>query len=291
MGHEIAGTIVAVGSGIDTKKYKVGSDQLYVVHAPNSCGECGECRSGLDNVCTHRTLGYGIGLPGGYQQYVAVALRDLITVPAGVSAAVAAAATDAVLTPYEALKKCHLNKLSRVLIIGLGGLGFNAVQIAQAFGAHVTAFDIRPEARELARSVNVGGNLEVLDSLTIKDSPKDYDLVVDVVGKPQTFNIACKQAKVNGMVIPLGLGSPRVSFSPGFICEKQLTIQGSFGGSLKHQAEVFDLMAKGLVTPHVETAKFKDANEVLAKLERGEIKSRVALVDFDDVEEKYKASI
>lgn len=101
------------------------------------------CRGAIDNVCKN-AFGdwFGLGYDGGYQQYLLVTRpRNLSRIPDNVSADVAAASTDAVLTPYHAIKMAQVSPTSNILLIGAGGLGGNAIQVAKAFGAKVTVLD------------------------------------------------------------------------------------------------------------------------------------------------------
>lgn len=280
LGHEIAGTVVKLGEGVDPKQYPEGD--LFAAVGVNPCGSCQVCRSGKDNLCTSTTRNYfGIGAPGGYEQYLIASPRNLIKVPDGVSPEIAAVTTDAVLTPYHALKKAGVNGLSRVLIIGLGGLGINAVQIAKAFGAHVTAYDLKESSRQLAKSL---GADEVLENLTAESECGEYDVVADIVGIQTTFSIAVNQVKSGGVVMPIGLGSPTLSFPTSPVCFKEIRILGSFWGTSLDLLEVFELVSQGKIKAQIETGKFKDLDSILKKLQNGEIKSRLVLTDFDDVD-------
>ena len=120
MGHEICGSVVSQGADVKAT-YK--PDVLYAVHGPNPCGECKYCKTGFDNLCNGPNRTYiGIGEDGGYAEYVKVNARNIVEVPAGVSPEVAVVATEAVLTPYHAIKSLGEVKAgSKVLIIGLGG--------------------------------------------------------------------------------------------------------------------------------------------------------------------------
>ncbi|KAF5093057.1 hypothetical protein D0Z03_002571 [Geotrichum reessii] len=279
LGHEIAGSVVSHGLGVNPDDFPIG--QLYAAHGPNPCGLCNECRNGQDNLChSPNHAEYGLGYPGGYQQYTLAKVRNLVKVPEGVSPEVAAVTTDAVLTPYHAFKKAGINGMSKILIIGLGGLGINAVQIAKAFGAHVTAFDLKESSRELARKF---GADVVLDSLALEDASQNYDFVADIVSIQSTFDLAFKQVKSNGLIIPLGLGSAKLTFDQNDLLVREIRILGSFWGTSLDQVEVFDLVKRGVITPQVETGNFKDLNEILEKLENGQIKSRLVLTGFDDI--------
>ena len=85
-----------------------------------------------------------MGYNGGYEQFLLVKRpRNLVKIPDNVTSEEAAAITDAVLTPYHAIKSAGVGPASNILIIGAGGLGGNAIQVAKAFGAKVTVLDKR----------------------------------------------------------------------------------------------------------------------------------------------------
>ena len=141
MGHEIAGTVAELGE--EVSEFAVG-DRVACV-GPNGCGLCKHCLTGNDNVCTKSFLDwFGLGYNGGYEQFLLVKRpRNLVKIPDNVTSEEAAAITDAVLTPYHAIKSAGVGPASNILIIGAGGLGGNAIQVAKAFGAKVTVLDKR----------------------------------------------------------------------------------------------------------------------------------------------------
>lgn len=272
LGHEIAGHIVGYGEGVNKELFPEGP--LYAVHGPNPCGVCKACRTGADNTCESPTRQHmGLGAPGGYQQYTQVSPRNITQVPEGIPAAVAAASTDAVLTPYHALKRANINGRTRLLIIGLGGLGINGVQIAKAFGAYVIAVDFKESSRELAKSY--GAN-EVYEKLP--EESLDVDVVADFVGAQVTLNQAQKHVKTSGLIMPIGLQDAHLTFDLNALAFREFTILGNFWGTSQDQAEVFQLVKEGLVTPQVETTSYLNVNTVLKDLHDGKIKSRMVLV-------------
>lgn len=272
MGHEIAGYIVAYGPGVDEKT--LPKDSLYAVHGVNPCGSCEPCRTGRDNLCDSPSRSHmGLGTPGGYEQYTQVIPRNLTKVPKGISPAVAAATTDAVLTPYHALRRAKINGQTRMLIMGMGGLGINGVQIAKAFGAHVTAVDPRESSRELAKKYGADVVLE-----KVPEESLNVDVVADFVSAQATFDLAQKHVKTAGLILPIGLHSPKLTFDLNKFAFREFTIMGNFWGTSQDQADCFDLVSKGLVTPQVETTGYLNVNQALKDLHDGKIKSRIVLV-------------
>ncbi|QDK38061.1 zinc-binding dehydrogenase [Bdellovibrio sp. NC01] len=276
MGHEACGEVVEKGSDISTE-FKAGT--LYAVHGPNPCGDCTYCRTGFDNLCNGpgRTF-VGLGQDGAYAEYLAVPARNIVEVPKGITPEVAAVATDAVLTPYHAIKALgEVQTNSKVLIIGLGGLGMNGVQVALALGAKVTACDLRDASLEMARSM---GKLDAINSkdLDKQVKPGSFDVVVDFVGRDSTFTQAQTFVRPGGTIVLVGLGSQQVPVISTPLISYQVRVQGAFWGTHQEMHEIFQLISEGKIKPQVETAPMKDVNHWLEELEAGHIKSRMALL-------------
>lgn len=123
LGHEGAGEIVHIGSGVDASRFVVG-DKV-AIHIIPGCNQCLSCRSGLQRICRAKDNGgYGLGRDGFFQEYAAVRADAAVKVPEGVSIAEAAIAADAVLTAYHAVKyAAEVKPEQTILINGLGGLG------------------------------------------------------------------------------------------------------------------------------------------------------------------------
>jgi alcohol dehydrogenase, propanol-preferring len=135
LGHEVAGVITAVGDGVTG--WSTGDPV------------------GLAPV-THS--GPGVGRDGGYAEKTLSAVEELVLVPAHVSFAQAASATDAGATAYHAMRAVGgVGKGDRVGIIGLGGLGQIGARIGVLLGAEVHVCDIRPELAEVAGQIGAAG--------------------------------------------------------------------------------------------------------------------------------------
>lgn len=276
MGHEGCGEVVEVGSEVKTQ-FKKGV--LYAVHGPNPCGKCSYCESGRDNLCNSPERSYlGIGADGAYAEYMVVPARNIVEVPAGISAEVAAVATDAVLTPYHAIKKLgEVKANTKTLVIGLGGLGMNGAQIALALGADLTVSDLRESSLEKAKSFGVKN---LINAKKIEDElkPQTFEVVFDFVGNEKTFQQAQKFVKPGGTIVLVGLGCAQAPITVASFITFEVRVQGSFWGTHKEMEEVYDLIAKGKLNPQVQTAPLKEVNHWLEELEAGRIPARMALI-------------
>jgi propanol-preferring alcohol dehydrogenase len=197
LGHEGCGRIVELGSDVPSSTgFKVG-DVIALLAVPG-CGspDCEECSADLAQLCTkaHRS---GIGQDGFYAPYCVIDIRGAVLVPQGVSPSVAAVATDAVTTAYHAVhRRGNISSKDTVFLFGLGGLGFNALQIIRAIGARVLVSDVKQD--NLSEAVKVGVNIS--DVVPVGKSIRDWveengwsgkiSIVADFVGTAQTFSDA-----------------------------------------------------------------------------------------------------
>ncbi len=159
LGHEISGVVVATGEGAEEL-----AGRSVIVPAVLPCGECELCRSGHGTICRAQVMP-GNDSHGGFASHVVVPARGLATVDApavdgpsgaegdtigasGCTLADLAVVADAVTTPYQAIHRARVREGDLVIVIGLGGVGGFAVQIAAARGARVVGFDLDPARME-----------------------------------------------------------------------------------------------------------------------------------------------
>lgn len=155
LGHEISGTVVEAGPGAESWR-----GCAVVVPAVMPCGDCPACRAGRGSVCPQQIFP-GNDVHGGFASHVRVPARGLCPVPdlgdprqnpAGVDLASLAVLADAVTTPFQAIRRSGLGENDLAIVVGAGGVGGFAVQIAAAQAAHVVAIDVDPVRLELVET-------------------------------------------------------------------------------------------------------------------------------------------
>lgn len=278
MGHEIAGLIAAVGPNLaNDPNYKVGN--RYAACIASTCGLCTNCRRGADNCCTGKGKygeGYGLTRDGGFQQYVLVTdVKTLLPLPDGLSYELAAVASDAVLTPLHAVHKVKpdLVPTSKILVMGVGGLGSNAVQIIKHYGCHVVACDIKPELELVARQC--GADEFYTDINTSPHSPESFDVCFDFCGFQDTYDACQKYVGAGGKIVVVGLGRSKLMMRNYDLARRSLQILYSFGGTAASQQELLQWVNKGLVRPLVTKADYSELPKYLKLLAKGEVKGRI----------------
>src|SRR5215510_950780 len=150
MGHELVGTVVAVGAGVSG--VRPGDRVTTPFH--ESCGRCGYCMIGRSNLCDDMQF-LGLTHDGGYARYAAIRNADFncIKLPGSVDALSAAAIGCRYMTAFHAVtRQGRLTAGQWVAVHGAGGIGLSAVQIAAALGGRVIAVDTADAKLEKAQA-------------------------------------------------------------------------------------------------------------------------------------------
>ncbi|KAK3311951.1 chaperonin 10-like protein [Apodospora peruviana] len=283
LGHEGCGKIVRFGSEVKNTQFKIGD--VVALHSVPGCGDeqtCPECSRNLAQICEtgHHS---GIGQDGYYAPYAAIDVRGLVAVPEGVTPAEAAVATDAVQTAYHAIvRRAEVNPTETVFLFGLGGLGFNALQIVRHIGARIIVCDVK-QAR-LDEAAKIG--LPKEDIVPIGKSPVEFveerglkiDTVLDFCGTHQTFDDAQYIVRRGGKILCVGSIDAENTVHMKIGTRKRLTFIFTYGGQHGDLAEVLQLIKEGVIRPQVIPGKLEDFPRVLRDLEEGKIEGRVALL-------------
>ncbi|MDF1832320.1 MAG: NAD(P)-dependent alcohol dehydrogenase [Porticoccaceae bacterium] len=279
LGHENAGIVEAVGS--DVKDVAVGDG--VAVFGAWGCGGCRFCEQGEENLCQN-PIYPGIMVDGGWAEKLYVPhSRNLVKLN-GLDPVVAAPLTDAALTPYRAVKKT-LSKLApgrTLAIIGVGGLGHMALQIAQALAPSVRliAIDLSDEklamAKELGADVIINAGGDVGAEVKAATDGIGADAVIDFVGADATLKSAAASVAVAGKIVVVGIAGGTLPFTFWEI-PLEVEVTTSIWGNRQELKEVLELARLGHITPHIERQPLDAINEVVARLHAGDIKGRVVL--------------
>ncbi|MFA9430319.1 zinc-binding dehydrogenase [Egicoccus sp. AB-alg2] len=245
LGHEPAGVIAGVGSGVDD--WQVGDRVAWVMSRP--CGTCGYCRAGRENLCVTTAVA-GVDVDGVQAEYAVADARFLVPLPADLPFDQAAIVTDAVATPYHALKRGGVGPDMTVAVVGLGGLGMHAVLLAKLAGAHVVGVDVAPA--NLQRALDWGAD-EVVDAgeggvaRRIRElSEGGVDRSFEFVGLASTVDQAVKALRPGGRATVVGLGPQAIQTVPVALFVSQETeLVGSFGYTQQDLGELYDLVETG----------------------------------------------
>ena len=274
-GHELAGTVAAVGA--DVRGWQVGA--AVTVPFVVACGRCEVCRGGDGQVCPHQTQPGFTGW-GSFAELVALDEADtnLVAVPEGLDAVAAASLGCRFATSYRALTaRARLQPGEWLSVHGCGGVGLSAVMIAVALGARVVAVDVCAEALVLARSLGaeavVTGPDDVAASV-VDVTGGGAHVSMDALGSAATCADSVLSLRRRGRQLQVGLlpgvtGHPRVPMERAIGYE--LDLLGSHGMAAADYPPMLDLVVAGRLRPELLVRRvvgLDDLPRALADLDR-----------------------
>ncbi len=285
-GHELAGTIAAVGAGVE--RWRVG-DRVTVPFVCG-CGRCEHCLAGDAQVCPDQEQP-GFTHWGSFAERVALHAADanLVAIPDGIDAATAASLGCRFATAYRALVgRARVQPGERVVVVGAGGVGLSAVMIARALGAVPIAIDRNPEALLLA--AELGAEHAILADG--RDVPAEVaaltgggaHVAVDAVGSERTAADAVRSLRRRGRHVQIGLlpaaeGHPRVPMDR--VIAWELDLLGSHGMAAADYPGMLELVASGALQPQRlvrRTVGLDDAGLLLPEVDRSTL-AGITMID------------
>ncbi len=281
-GHEVAGEIVEVGKNID--KGYLG--KRVVVYAYNVCGECEFCRAGRESLCTNLKGQVGFSMPGGFAEYIKIPVKSVFTIDDNVTYEKASILTDAVATPYHAIKsKARVKEGETIAVIGAGGLGLHAIQIAKLFGAKVIAIDLRDQSLNLAEDMGAdwalkGDEDDLLGAVNEITSGQGVSAVLELTGNPGVESLALELLKVAGRMVLVAYNITHpFRVNSQIMVSKEIEVYGARWCGRNEFRECIELVSDAKIVPYVgEVHALKEADSVLKRLQAGEILGRAVLV-------------
>lgn len=281
MGHEVAGEVISVAP--DVRNVQVG--ERVIVYFYIGCGKCRFCQSGRENICINIKR-CGFEVDGGYAQLQKVPAKNLCLID-NISAQEAAILPDAVATTYHAIKKVgkvHIN--DRVLVLGAGGLGIHAVQIAKLCGAQVVVAN-RTEprldrVRELINDVHLISPQETNLKQYIDEWTKGegVDVVIDTVGHPKiATDWGFSNLARGGRFVIVGYSTEQpLSVDMMGMHYNEWQIAGSRVSTKLELIETIRLVENHKIVPIVDRVfPLEEANQALRAVQEGNVVGRIVL--------------
>jgi len=283
-GHEIAGEIVETGKNV--KSLKPG--QKGVVYSIIGCGDCIYCRSGKENLCIN-TRRIGFEENGGFAEYVKLPAYNFCPFESSIPFEKMAVLPDAVGTPYHAFKKIANPAAGQyVLIVGAGGLGIHAVQLAKQKGAFVIVCDIKDDSLKLAEKYgadtcfNINNKNDVVKDIFDITKGTGADIILEGVGSEATFAWSINCLKKGGTLIVMGY-DPVNKIPVSFIDmhNNEWKIAGTKITTKQDLLEVIELVDNGIIDPVVtKVISLSEVNEGLDLVRNHKIPGRVSIANY-----------
>jgi uncharacterized zinc-type alcohol dehydrogenase-like protein len=282
-GHEIVGTVTAVGSSVE--RFKPG-DRVGVGCLVDSCRTCRSCEDGLEQYCENGWVATyngedrhdGMRTYGGYSQRIVVSDRFVLKMPESLEPAAAAPLLCAGITTYSPLKFFGVSKGDRVGVVGMGGLGHMGVKFARAMGAEVTIFT-RSQSK-VAEAKKQGAHHVVIstDPGQMEAAVGSFDYILDTVPVAHDVNPYLAALKRDGTLIMVGMPEPIAPpVEGGALIFGRKKIAGSLIGGLPETQEMLDFCGEHGIVCDIEMLDIRHINEAYERMQKGDVKYRFVI--------------
>jgi D-arabinose 1-dehydrogenase-like Zn-dependent alcohol dehydrogenase len=279
LGHETVGEVAELGP--DADGVSVGDKRI--VFPWIGCGDCDWCNAGTEYLCnTPKFLGARVN--GGYSDYVMVPHPRYLIPYDGIESNLACTYACSGITAFSALQKIgDISGDDTIVVIGAGGVGFNAVHIARAmYDAKIIVADIDPAKRDALRDMD---RVTVIDNSEAGAAKEVMGLTnggakatLDFVGAPQTSQFGLNVMRKSGTHVVIGLYGKKLPIALPLFPSKEITMRGSYVGNLQQMHDLMDLVRTGKVPQlPVHPRPLDQAEQALQDLEAGKVVGRIVL--------------
>ena len=292
LGHEISGRVVDAG---EEAQSWIG--KAVVISAVIPCGVCDHCRRGLGTICRNQKMP-GNDIQGGFATHIQVPANGLCEVDeqrlaaAGLELADISVIADALTTPYQAAVQAEVERGDLVIVIGVGGVGGYAVQVAQALGAVVVAIDI--DADKLATLTSYDASLTIDASATdgreikkqLKAFAKEQGLrqtewkVFECSGSIAGQQTAYSLLTFGGTLAVVGFTMEKLELRLSNLMAFHARAMGNWGCPPELYPDALELVLEGKVAlgPFIEKHPLDEINQVIETAHHHQLRQRAILV-------------
>lgn len=274
-GHEIAGTVEAVGHNVTG----VACGDRIAVHALFSCGGCEFCQAGEEEACPDGIPNLaGVSVPGGYAEFVRVPADHVLIAPPSLTSIEIAPLLCAGLTVYSGLKNASLQPGQRVAVLGIGGLGHLAISIASAMGAEVAAITTTTDKAEIATQLGASVVTAGTDAAEALQRMGGVHVVLNTVDAPEPIlqTLGGMRPQSTLVLLTTSVGDLLPIATP-LMMGLQMRIVASFFGSRQDLHELLNLAVEHKIRPLVESHVLADVNIAHNRLRNNQVRFRAVL--------------
>ncbi|GGK63219.1 dehydrogenase [Ornithinimicrobium pekingense] len=283
-GHEIVGVVSEVGSQVT--RHGVG-DRVGVGCMVNSCRECTNCRNGDEQYCTQGSVPTyagtdrdGTTTQGGYATHVVVDADFVLSVPESIDPAAAAPLLCAGITTYAPLRRWGAGPGQKVAVVGLGGLGHMAVQIAHALGAEVTVLSQSLKKQEDGLRLGADHYHATNDPATFEELASSFDLILNTVSASIDLDAYLGLLAVDGTLVNVGAPADPLSVNVFSLIGGRRSFAGSMIGGIALTQEMLDFCAEHRIGAEVEIIPADRINDAYERVLASDVRYRF-VIDTD----------
>ena len=273
-GHEVAGSVDALGEGVDS--FEVG-DRVGVGWHGGHCFKCNPCRRGDFLNCENEQI-CGISYDGGYQEYMVCPWEAVARIPDALAAVDAAPLLCAGITTYNALRHSGARPGDLVAVQGVGGLGHLAVQYASRMGFRTVALSRGKDKEELARKLGAHEYIDAKEQDEVAELRRlgGADLILATAPSGKAIENVVKGLSSRGKLMLVAAAPDPVSIDAMTMLSGKM-VHGWPSGSAIDSEDTMGFSALTGVRPQIERFALERANEAFDKVMQNTIRFRAVL--------------
>jgi D-arabinose 1-dehydrogenase-like Zn-dependent alcohol dehydrogenase len=272
-GHEIVGVVEETGARVVGMK---AGDRVGIGYQQAACFSCEFCRDGHEQLCPEQKV-IAVDCYGGLADFIAVDSRFAFPLPPALDSAMAAPLLSAGLTVYTGIVRADLRDGSDVAVLGIGGLGYLAVQFLRAMGHRVSAFSHSPGKKAMIER----SGAEYVDSAHLAGQTtlmRRFDLMLSTLNTTFDLNAHLGMLKPQGKLCVVAQPLEKLPISLGLLYDNaRRSIYGNYVGSRKDMTAMLAFAAEHTVESLVDVVPFTDVNQAIDTVRRGNAVARTVL--------------
>lgn len=269
-GHEIAGTIMAVGQDVPDR-FKMG--QHVTLNPYKNCGDCPACKTGRINACRNNQT-MGVQREGALTEQIVVPWDRVVT--STVSDLNHLALIEPMAVGFHAVKRGAVAKGEIVAVFGCGAIGLGVIAGCVRMGAEIIAVDIDEAKLAVAQAVGAkhvihSGKEDAVARITALTNGNGVHVAIEAVGLAQTFLACVDVAASVGRVVYIGYSKAPVTYDTKVILTKELDVRGSRGALQQDFLDVVGYVESGAYPADLTISRvfpFDEAGDALAAWEK-----------------------
>ncbi|MDO9418761.1 NAD(P)-dependent alcohol dehydrogenase [Pararhizobium sp.] len=280
-GHEIAGIVSKVGSGVT--KFKVG-DHVGVGCFVNSCTQCASRDVDLEQympglIGTYNAYEADGTTPtyGGYSDSIVVKEGYVLSIPGNLPLDAAAPLLCAGITLYSPLRHWNAGPGKKVAIVGMGGLGHMGVKLAHAMGAEVTVLSQSLSKKEDGLKLGADHYYATNDPETFKTLANTFDLIICTVSAEIDWNAYIALTKPDGSFVVVGIPEHAIPVHAFSLVGGRRSVAGSMIGSIKETQEMLDFCGEKDIVCEIEKISIDQVNEAYERVIKSDVRYRFVI--------------
>jgi uncharacterized zinc-type alcohol dehydrogenase-like protein len=271
-GHEIVGTVVAIGSNVDS--LAVGQ-KVGVGWFSGSCQHCEWCKIGRDSLCL-QGQGTIVGRHGGWASHVRTHWKFAVPLPEQLALDSAGPLMCAGSTVFTPMVQFGVTPRMRTAVLGIGGLGHLAVQFLAKFGCEVTAISSTHAKDEEGRGFGATNFISSKSEDELKRAASSFDFILSTISVSVNWVDYINALRPTGQLVLVGVPDSDLRF-PFFPLIAEKSVRGGCSGSPSDTSEMLRFAARHGVKPMIELFRMQEMNRACDHLRAGKARYRVVL--------------